>query len=60
MSLFIWVRNGCVTTNRTGKVWVNFQLAYDLEGHDQSVLDVKAIEEDQFLTGAVSWLHVDC
>ncbi len=45
---------------RTGKVWVDFQLAYDLKGHDQSVLDVKVIEEDQFLTGTyISLPRVD-
>jgi hypothetical protein len=36
---------------RTAKVWKNFELAYDLKGHGQSVWAVVAIDEDRFLTG---------
>jgi len=41
----------CWLTFRTAKIWINFQLAYDLKGHQQSVWAVKAIDEEQFLTG---------
>lgn len=36
---------------RTAKVWKNFQLLYDLVGHQQSVWAVLAIDGAQFLTG---------
>ena len=36
---------------RTAKVWKNYQLAYDLRGHEQSVWAVIALEPDKFLTG---------
>ncbi|KAF8350535.1 phospholipase A-2-activating protein [Amanita rubescens] len=36
----------------TAKVWVNFQLAYELKGHQQSVLAVAAVDEERFLTGS--------
>jgi len=41
----------CWLTSRTAKIWINFQLAYDLKGHQQSVWAVKAIDEEQSLTG---------
>ena len=40
-----------LTYLRTAKVWKNFNLAYDLKGHQQSVWAVLGVEEDQFLTG---------
>ena len=36
---------------RTAKVWKDFQLLYDLVGHQQSVWTVLAIDGSQFLTG---------
>jgi hypothetical protein len=36
---------------RVAKVWKNFQLAYDLRGHQQSVWAVLLLEDDHFLTG---------
>jgi hypothetical protein len=38
--------------NRTAKVWKQFQLRYDLKGHQQAVWAVIAIDDEQFLTGA--------
>jgi hypothetical protein len=38
-------------TSRTAKVWKNFNLAYELKGHEQSVWAVLAIDEEQTLTG---------
>ncbi|GAA5947309.1 hypothetical protein JCM3765_001619 [Sporobolomyces pararoseus] len=40
--------------DKTAKVWKDFKLAYTLEGHEQSVWAVLALEggEDLFLTGA--------
>ena len=39
---------------RTAKVWKDFQLLYDLVGHQQSVWTVLAIDGGQFLTGRSS------
>ena len=41
---------------RTAKVWKDFQLAYTIEGHEQSVWAVLALdgEDDLVLTGACS------
>ncbi|KAF8965289.1 phospholipase A-2-activating protein [Flammula alnicola] len=38
--------------DKTAKVWKNFNLVYDLKGHQQSVWAVVGIDEDQFLTGS--------
>lgn len=38
--------------DRTAKIWKNFQLAYELKGHQQSVWAVLAVDEDQTLTGS--------
>ncbi|KAJ3504097.1 hypothetical protein NLJ89_g8115 [Agrocybe chaxingu] len=38
--------------DKTAKVWKNYNLAYDLKGHQQSVWAVLGIDEDQFLTGS--------
>ncbi|KAF8912027.1 phospholipase A-2-activating protein [Gymnopilus junonius] len=38
--------------DKTAKVWKNFNLAYDLKGHQQSVWAVLGVDEDQFLTGS--------
>lgn len=35
----------------TAKVWKDFGLAYDLQGHAQSVLTVVAIDGEEFITG---------
>lgn len=42
----------------TAKVWINFQPAYELKGHQQSVLAVIAADEEQVLTGIsmMNWL----
>lgn len=40
-----------MNVHRTARVWKNFQFAYELVGHTQSVWAVVAIEPDQFLTG---------
>ena len=40
---------------RTARVWRNFQLAYELKGHQQSVWAVLAIEEQHVLTGTVDY-----
>ncbi|EKM82501.1 hypothetical protein AGABI1DRAFT_34287 [Agaricus bisporus var. burnettii JB137-S8] len=37
--------------DKTAKVWINFQLKYDLKGHEQAVWAVKAVDEERFLTG---------
>lgn len=36
-------------SDRTAKVWKDFKLAYTLEGHEQSVWAVLALEGDQDL-----------
>jgi len=41
-----------IERNRTAKVWTQFQLRYDLKGHQQAVWAVIAIDDEQFLTGA--------
>ncbi|EEB86705.1 hypothetical protein MPER_16240, partial [Moniliophthora perniciosa FA553] len=38
--------------SRTAKVWKNFNLAYELKGHEQSVWAVLAIDDKQVLTGS--------
>ncbi|KAF5388995.1 hypothetical protein D9757_005125 [Collybiopsis confluens] len=38
--------------HRTAKVWKNFNLAYELKGHEQSVWAVLAVDEEQVLTGS--------
>ena len=43
----------CWLESRTAKVWINFQLAYDLKGHQQSVWAVKAIDKERYLTGTL-------
>jgi hypothetical protein len=40
-------------SQRTAKVWINFQLVHDLVGHTQPVWAVVAIEGGQYLTGAL-------
>ena len=37
--------------SRTAKVWQNFQLSFELRGHEQSVWAVLAVDEETFLTG---------
>jgi hypothetical protein len=49
-----YITHHYLTTNRTAKVWVNFQLTYDLKGHEQAVWAVKAVDEEHFLTGKFS------
>lgn len=36
---------------RSAKVWQNFELLYDLKGHQQSVWAVLILQEGQYLTG---------
>ena len=45
-----------VPVRRTAKVWKGFQLAYTLEGHEQSVWAVLALEgnDDLVLTGELA------
>ncbi|KAF9532143.1 phospholipase A-2-activating protein [Crepidotus variabilis] len=38
--------------DKTAKVWKNYNLVYDLKGHQQSVWAVLGLDEDQFLTGS--------
>lgn len=52
--LVVWIPRDYLTLDRTAKVWVNFQLTFDLKGHQQSVWAVKAVDEEQFLTGKSS------
>jgi hypothetical protein len=51
MALLLVIDSICVGVCRTAKVWKGFQLAYELKGHQQSVWAVKAIGDDEFLTG---------
>jgi phospholipase A-2-activating protein len=44
--------------SRTAKVWKDFRLAFDLTGHQQSVLAVLALEDDTYLTGRLLLSHV--
>lgn len=38
----------------TAKVWKDFQLVYNLKGHEGAVWAVLALEDDQYLTGESS------
>jgi len=46
----------------TAKVWKDFKLAFDLRGHESSVLTVVAIDGEEFITGqnalCVACLHL--
>jgi phospholipase A-2-activating protein len=45
-------------SQRTAKVWANFQLVQDLVGHTQSVWAVVAMEGGECLTGALLQNHI--
>lgn len=57
MCCFRFVSEQMLSLLRTAKVWQNFQLAYELRGHEQSVWAVLVVDEETFLTGTFAVVH---
>lgn len=56
LARLVWGMELMGHARRTAKVWKDFQLAYTLEGHEQAVWAVLALEgeDDLVLTGALA------